>query len=78
MIDNASCHCGAVSESPYHYFFECPDYNELRAILVQTIERYTECTLNTVLCGVKDLNVGENRAIFDAVHTFITESRRFN
>ncbi len=77
VIDDASCACGAVYETPYHFFFECSFYNELRIEFRRRIEEHTDCTLSTVLHGSDELSKEHNMEIFDAVHTFISDSKRF-
>ena len=77
VIDDASCPCGAVYETPYHFFFECSNYNDLRIELRRKIEEHTDYTLSIILHGDKQLSAEINMMIFDAVHNYITDSKRF-
>ncbi len=51
VIDNPSCSCGALVEDAHHYFFTCPNYNDLRLQLFNGIAAYCDVTLNTILYG---------------------------
>ena len=77
VIDDPSCICGSRYETPYHFFIECKEYKDLRVHLKSTIETYTKFIIATIMHGDRQLSLHDNKAIFDAVHLFITESRRF-
>jgi len=77
VIDNPACRCGASMETAFHFFMECPLYQLQRENMVNTIERYANCTLQTILRGTDTVNLEDNKHIFDAVHTFIYQSHRF-
>ena len=75
--DNPSCICGANIESPAHYFLQCPLYAGPRISLLENINRLTNCNINIILFGDKNLTFKENKTIFKSVHNFIRDSRRF-
>ena len=77
IIQLPFCICGCV-ESTYHYFFECLFYRELRTSLNKDISSITRVTLHVILYGDEDLNQSNNEKIFAVVHTYISQSRRFN
>ena len=77
VIDNSDCACGALLESPSHYFLHCPFYNGPRQKLLNIIEWYTACNINVLLFGDKNLTLEENKIIFTAVHQYIRSINRF-
>ena len=77
VVENASCACGALDEDVHHFFFECPNYLDLRMQLFNAIIAYTNVTLETILHGNDKLSLGLNKAIFDAVHLYIERTERF-
>ena len=60
-----------------HYFLECPLYAGPRAELMEIINGITDCNINILLFGDKELNFGQNSIIFQSVHKFIEETNRF-
>ena len=72
-----ACVCGAKYEDVNHFFMSCPNYNDIRRNLKQSVESVTNFDLKTVLHGNQELGVDENHVVFDAVHKFILESERF-
>ena len=77
LSDNLACSCDAPLETAYHYFFECNNYVNQRLILRESVEHFTPFTLQTILFGNDDLKIDVNYSIFEAVHRYINESRRF-
>jgi len=77
VTDDPACQCGAAMETAYHFFLECPNFNQIRGILLATIEPVSECNINVILNGNKHLSKANNYTIFDAVHAFIISSNRF-
>ena len=75
--NDSSCRCGFNIESPKHYFLNCPLYAGPRQKLVNKISRLTDCNINVILFGDKNLSLNENKAIFRSVHKFIKDSKRF-
>ena len=71
------CVCGAKYEDVNHFFMSCPNYNDIRRNLKQSVTSVTKFDLKTVLHGNQELDVDEKHVVFDAVHKFILESQRF-
>ena len=78
VTNNASCNCGFHLESPKHYFIDCPLFAVPRVDLRNSIENFTAFNINTVLFGMKDLSIDQNKLICEAVHKFILETKRFD
>ena len=78
VLDNPSCQCGASRETARHFFMECPLYDNIRGKLFTTVTNHAACSVDTFLFGEPSLQSEENRSIFDAVHEYICESKRFD
>ena len=61
-----------------HYLMECPLFNVYRNSLINQIGQLTNINTDILLYGNPELNLDENRRVFDAVHDFITNTRRFD
>ena len=77
VIDDPSCSRGASLETTFHYFFDCPKYTVIRRNMIANVEVNFPCTLKSILHGCNEVSYIENCAVFDAVHKFIIESKRF-
>ena len=77
VIPDPSCECGALIESPKHYFMKCPLYTGSRDKMMRKIEQVTDYNINIILFGNKELSYEENKLIFKSVHEYIKESGRF-
>ena len=75
--DNPCCSCGFHIESPKHYFLNCRLYAGPRAKMLESINAITDCNINILLFGDNNLNYALNCTIFQSVHKFIKNSRRF-
>ena len=71
------CECGALLEDANHYFVNCPRFNKERIELKLKVETLTNFNVNVLLSGSPTLKYTENTVIFDAVHRYIMETRRF-
>ena len=78
VVDDPPCACGAPFEDAYHFFFNCPLYDDIRLDLLTSVTSVTICNLSNLLYGNNDLDLDQNKVIFDAVHLFIKQSLRFN
>ena len=77
VIDNPRCECGFHIESPKHYFLECPRYAGPRVSLIEGINQLTDCNVNVILFGDRKLNLENNLLIFQSVHDYMKETKRF-
>ena len=71
--------CGYGQESNYHFFSECPLYNDIQLILYDTVLSLEniDFSMEILLYGSNHFSYAENLVIFDAVHAFIAQSKRF-
>ena len=60
MIDSLLRQCGKI-ESNKHFFLECGLYNPIRQILRTAISAIVAFNLRTILFGVEDLSIEENK-----------------
>ena len=77
VSNDPSCACGALLETAFHYFFECERYINERQILRRSIENITQFTLLTILFGDNNLEMDSNHSIFEAVHKYMNDTKRF-
>ena len=77
IVTSPLCDCGHI-ESSQQYFLECVLYQQIRHRLVNRIIRLTRTvTLAVLLYGDNNLTLQNNISIFDKVHTFMRDSKRF-
>ena len=77
LSDDPSCRCGFAVESPKHYFLEYPDYAGPRDTLMTSVNNVTECNINVLLFGKKDLSLEQNKRIVQSVHNYMKATKRF-
>jgi hypothetical protein len=77
VINEPNCTCGAI-EDAYHYFIECPNYIDFCIDWFCAILSFTDVELDVLLQGDPNLNVEQNKAIFDAVYLYFERTRRFS
>ena len=78
LSDSSQCACGDAIENNFHYFYVCPLFIRHRIQLFNSLRKFqVVLNLDMLLKGSPILTVDENTEIFDAVHHFITGSRRF-
>ncbi len=77
VVESSQCPCGYHTENACHFFFECPQYTDIRLQLFSAISCYCLINLDIILHGSKKLTLIQNQSIFDAVHKFIEKSNRF-
>ena len=76
--DDPDCSCGDSVEDAYHFFLTCPRYRNERVNLINTISPLAPCSLNVLLYGDREVTEENNKKIFEAVHKYIIDSRRFD
>ena len=78
VVETPRCSCGYQDETPLHYFLYCPNYTEIRGILINEINQITDVNIENLLYGNENLTLEMNKRIFDSVHSFIVNSNRFS
>ena len=76
IVDSPLCQCG-VNETSKHYLLVCPLFSIQRQVLFNTVSPITNCNLKTLLFGDDNLSMELNKTIFQAVHTYISSTKRF-
>ena len=74
IVPSPSCSCGGF-ESVYHFFFECPNYADIRTRYLPN--NLKDLNTNQLLCGMPNATVTDNETLFCQVQEFIIRSRRF-
>ena len=76
ISDSPLCQCGSV-ENAQHFFFHCRYYQVPRAELMNTVSLYQNPLLSLLLYGNDSFSLETNTIIFEKVHKFIIDSKRF-
>jgi hypothetical protein len=77
-FDSSQCAYGDAIANKFDYFYVCPLFIRHRIQLFNSLRKFQDVfNLDILLKGSPILTVEENTEIFDAVHHFITGSRRF-
>ena len=76
ISDSPLCQCGSI-ENAQHYFFHCRYYQIQRTELLHTVSQYQTPSLSLLLYGNDSFSLGTNKIIFEKVHKFILDSKRF-
>ena len=66
-------------EDAFHYLFTCPNYTEIRRIMMNNLNwvQTSDLNLNLLTRGSDDLTYEENINIIKHVFNFIKSSKRF-
>ena len=73
-VPSSSCSCGSY-ESTYHFFFQCPNYSQIRNRYLPN--NLNDLNTNDLLHGKSNLTETENETLFSKVQDFILNSGRF-
>ena len=76
IITDPSCACGSV-ESTKHFLLQCPQFNQARTKLIDTLSTICVPSLNVLLYGDNSLDNNNNEIIFEADQKYICDSKRF-
>ena len=76
ICDSPYCRCGAI-ENAFHFFLNCPKYARQRADLIHNVSQHITISLCVLLFGDSTLSTQTNTTIFEAVHKYIRDSKRF-
>ena len=79
VIESSQCVCGYPVEDPYHFFFICPCFNAQRETFLNTLGTVSNnITIQTLFYGDSNNTIHNNEVMFEAVHKYIVETRRFD
>ena len=81
LSDTSHCpYCPYACEDTFHFFFQCPEYSEIRNSLIDDMRDVVpslHIDLPFLLYGSREVDSSINCAIFRIVQKFIKESKRF-
>ena len=77
ITDSPLCRCGSI-ENSQHFFFHCPYYQQQRNALLNVVSTYHRPTLDLLLYGESSLSYDVNMLIFENIHRFILNCKRFS
>ena len=80
VIPSPHCLCGHGCEDPLHFFFNCPRFDDIRLDMFNNISAVTQkpIDLKMLLHGDDSLELHANKRIFDSIHLYLKESKRFD
>ena len=76
ISDTPLCQCGSV-ENAQHFFFHYRNLHAPRTELLNTVSQYQTPSLFLLLYGNDSFSLETNTFIFETVHKFIFDSKRF-
>ena len=77
ITDSPMWRCGSI-ENSQHFFFHCPYYQQQRNTLLNVVFTYHRPTLDLLLYGESSLSYDVNMIIFENIHRFIWNCKRFS
>ena len=79
VIDSPACDCGANNENAEHFFLHCPLFDDSRETLISDIQDIIPIpiTIKSLLFGCNTADISTNKLVFDAVHQYILNTKRF-
>ncbi|KAK3095789.1 hypothetical protein FSP39_019145 [Pinctada imbricata] len=78
LLSDSSCSCGAPIENAEHFFFNCRKYQNIRdELFSKIIQLGATIDIRTFLYGDTELSIRTNIKVFDAIHKYISLSKRF-
>ena len=76
ILDSPLCSCGMIEDN-YHFFFQCPNYSQLRHILLHKTSQICIPSTQNFLHGNKYLTDTSSIRLLNAVIDFILKTKRF-
>lgn len=76
IVDSPLCRCGEI-ENTNHFFFHCSFYNDQRRELIRCVSQQAIISLDILLLGDNSLSHQSNVQIVEAVHKYISGTKRF-
>jgi hypothetical protein len=78
VIASPLCHCGTGDvEDVKHFFFKCQLFEEERAVMVDDLLPFVINNVDYLLFGVPNTDHLDNIHVFNAVHKYIRNTKRF-
>ena len=80
VIDSPACNCGYDNEDSEHFLLHCALYDNIRPSLIHSLHNLIDnqyINVDTLLYGSDNCDIVTNHSIFQAVHSFLSDSSRF-
>ena len=75
--DNPQCACGYAIEDSVHYFFHCPNFDQQRRVLLNSVGVVAQPTNALLLYGSDTLSLDQNITVAMYVKLYIHDTARF-
>ena len=72
-----TCECGNEIENAEHYFFKCSRYKDIRTSLFRAARAFHPLSVHKLLFGIANLSYNQNCLLFENIHLYIKDSKRF-
>ena len=78
LVDDCSCSCGADTENAIHFFFQCPQYSNIRHHIISVYNLLGYINTHVLSHGAIDRSNQINETILFHINSYIKDSRRFS
>ena len=78
LSDNVLCDCQQKIEDAEHFIFRCNRYEHERVNMFHKTRQFHPLSVSDALNGKRNLSADENSVLFEAIQTYIKDTRRFN
>ena len=77
LRNDSICACGNSNESSLHFLLECERFGNQRILMFRETKPFHPLSVNYLLFGKSNLSNDENTLLFQAVHRYIKNTKRF-
>ena len=77
LRNDSICACGNSNESSLHFLLECERFSNQRILMFRETRPFHPLSVNYLLFGKPNLSNDENTLLFQAVHRYIKNTKRF-
>ena len=78
LTDNKACECGSDNETAEHFLLTCPLYDNIRMDTINTIPDFNTLDVDCLTNGCRNGTTIANKQIFQKVHEYILQTKRFD
>ena len=78
LTDNKACECGSDNETAEHFLLTCPLYDNIRMDTINTIPDFNTLDVDCLTNGCRNGTIIANKQIFQKVHEYILQTKRFD
>ena len=72
------CYSGVKNAEHFFFFFNCYRFSDLRISLFRATRQFHPLSIDKILFGSANLPFDQNCLLFEAVHTYIKNTKRLS